>query len=72
MCVLRISPDETKVASGGLDGCCYLYDVANPKARVSYENIHEGGVSSFVWVDNNTFYTAGSYDGALKKSEVKA
>lgn len=69
---VKISPDETKVASGGLDGCCYLYDVANPKSRISYENLHEGGISALVFIDNGTFYTAGSYDGSLKKNEVKA
>lgn len=68
----RVSPDETKIASGGLDGCCYLYDVSNPKARISYENLHEGGISALAWIDNKTFYTAGTSDGALKKNEVKA
>lgn len=69
---IKISPDETKVASGGLDGCCYLYDVANPKSRISYENLHDGGIASLAWIDDKTFYTAGSSDGSLKKNEVKA
>jgi WD40 repeat protein len=63
------NPDGVHLASGGLDGCLYVWSTANPGNRAFFKGAHPGGCNVVVWAGPTLLASAGQ-DCSLKTWDV--
>lgn len=57
---LAWSPDSSMVATGSVDTCVIIYEIAKPaSSRITIRNAHLGGVHGLVFTDDSTVVSSG-------------
>lgn len=67
------SPDGKWLLTIGSEGDIGIWDLAKPKGfkpKKFFSKAHPAGGTQAKWLDSKTFYSAGSYDGTIKRWEV--
>jgi len=64
------SADSQRIVSASLDGCIYLWSVAEQSKRIAVKDAHRGGVNDVVFLDENTVASVGQ-DCTLKTWKLK-
>ena len=57
---IDFSPDSTRLLTGGIDCCLFIWDVADPNKFEKAAHVHAPlGISHVKWIDNERFLTSG-------------
>jgi WD40 repeat protein len=56
---LAWTSDSLHLASAGLDGHLYVWDIQKPDKRIHIKDAHRGGANTVFWVDDHTVASAG-------------